>query len=247
MVHVMWQLRKLGHLTGYRLQASDGEIGKLKQIYFDDKHWVVRYFVVQTGNWLLGREVLIVPSVVTKVNEESKCLDVDLTCDQIKNSPPKDAALPVSRHYEKEYYRYYGWEPYWSIDPMLGSAPVILPAEAIETKEPENPHLRSSEEVVSYQIHAQDSEIGHVEDFIVEDPDWVIRYLEIGTRNWLPGKNVLISPAWIQQVDWHKHEVSVKLTAASIQRAPAYDSSKVISREYQVKLFKHYGMQFEEG
>ena len=244
----MWQLRKLGHLTGYRLQAKDGEIGKLKQIYFDDKHWVVRYFVVHTGNWLLGRDVLIAPSVVTAVNEENKRLDVDLTCDQIRNSPPKDDALPVSRHYEQEYYHYYGWEPYWIGDPMLGSAPVIPPsAEAIEPKEPENPHLRSTDKVVSYHIHARDSEFGHVEDFIVEDSSWTIRYLEIDIRNWLPGKKVLISPTWIQHVDWHKHEVTVNLNAESIQKAPAYDSSKVISQEYQVKLFKHYGMQYEEG
>ncbi len=242
----MRQPYKLRDLKGYNLSARDGEIGKLEEIYFDDTHWVVRYFIVRTGNWLLGRRVLIVPTVINGIDDVAKTLSVDLTCEQVENCPLVNTARPVSRHYEQEYYHYYGWEPYWSGDPMFGPAPYLLQPAEEASKEPEHPHLHSSDEVNSYSIHARDGDIGHVEDFILVDLGGVIRYLEVDTRNWLPGKHVLIAPTWIQQVDWLKAEVMVDLTREAIETAPSYDPDKVISREYQLALFEHYGRKFEE-
>jgi len=243
----MRHLRKLADLSGYHLYASDGEIGELKQVYFDDQHWVVRYCVVHTGSWLLGQDVLIVPAVITAVDEENKRLEVSLTREQIKNCPPVDTALPVSRHYEQEYYRYYNWEPYWIGDPLAGAASYNPPPKTgEELKDLEHPHLRSSDEVKGYHIQAQDGEIGHVVDFFLEEPEWTVRYLEIDTNNWLPGKKVSISPAWIQQVDWASEEVTVDLTRNAIQTAPDYDPITITSRDYQLKLYKHYGMKFDQ-
>lgn len=243
----MSQLHKLGNLTGYHLHARDGEIGSLKEIYFDDQYWAVRYFVVHTGNWLLGQDVLILPQAIIAVNEENKQLVVDLTREQIQNCPPVDTTLPVSRHYEKEYYHYYGLEPYWVGDPFV-TPPYYMPPPNVEEKitQPEHPHLRSSDEVIGYHIHAKDGEIGHVEDFILEAPDWVIAYLLINTSNWLLGKHILIAPAWIQQVIWNKEEVTVNLTTELIKTAPPYDASKIIDQDYLVSLFKHYQMQFDQ-
>lgn len=243
----MRQTRKLRSLKGYSLNASDGEIGKLEEIYFDDIRWAVRYFVVHTGGWLLGQNVLIVPSVIKAIDDENKFLEVDLTQAQIKDCPPVNTKMPVSRHYEQEYYRYYGWEPYWTGDPMFGVAPT-LPAPTMEDppKAPKHPRLRSSDEVTHYSIHTRDGDLGHVEDFILEEPGWAIRYLEVDTRNWLPGKHVLIDPTWIDRVDWEKREVAVALKRVAIETAPPYDPAKIISHDYQVALYKHYGMKFEE-
>jgi hypothetical protein len=243
----MQQLRKLDDLKGYRLRASDGEIGKLKQVFFDDQYWKVRYFVVRTGNWLAGQDVLIAPAAVIGVDEQARELEVDMTREQVRNCPPADTKQPVSRHYEMEYHRYFGWDPYWEGDPLFDSMPGMpLPLEDMEAEEPENPHLRSSNEVTGYLIHAADSEFGHVEDFLLDDHSWAIRYLEVDTRNWLPGRKVLIAPAWIKRVDWSKSEVEVNLESDVIKTAPAYDATSVISREYEVKLYKHYGMEFDQ-
>lgn len=243
----MRELRRLAEITGYRLHARDGEIGRLSQVYFDDEHWTVRYFVVRTGSWLLGQEVLVVPSVVTAVDDENRCLQVDLTREQIKNSPPVGTQLPVSRHYEQAYYRYYGWEPYWSGDPLLGPVPPMMPPPAgEEPAPPSNPHLRSSDEVSGYRIHAQDGEIGHVVDFVLEAPGWAVRYLDVDIGSWLAGRRVLLAPAWIDRIDWAGHEVVAKLACGAIRSAPAYDPSKVISRDYELALYKHYGMTFVE-
>lgn len=243
----MPELRKLRSLVGHRLRARDGEVGSLAEVFFDDLRWVVRYFVVKTGGWLTGRRVLIVPTVVRGVDDEAHMLDVDLTREQIEHCPPVATDLPVSRHYEEQYFRYYGWEPYWIGDPMLAPiAPAPVPRGQVP-EEPEHPHLRSSHEVTGYRLRARDGEVGHVEDFILEPGGWAIRYLEVDTRNWLPGKHVLVAPTWLGQIDWAGREVSVQLEREAVKSAPPYDPSRVISRDYQVALYKHYGTSFEDG
>jgi len=236
------QLRNLKELAGHHLNARDGVIGELSEVYFDDHCWTVRYFVVHTGNWLFGKDVLIVPKVIHGLDEENLRLDVGLNRLQIEQAPPIDSKQPVSRHYESEYYRHYGWKPYWDTDSYLGipSLDVVDQEENAPTL-PEHPHLRSSKEVTGYRIHAQDDEIGNVEDIILDDKDWIIRYLVIDTGKWLPGKKVLISPAWIQKIDWTQDAIIVNLDCALIQSAPKYIASKIISPDYELALYKHYG------
>ena len=237
----MRQIRKLKDLAGYHLNALDGVIGELKQVYFDDRHWVVRYLVVHTGNWLLGQDVLIVPEVIQRVDEENQCLDTGLTRLQIEQAPPIDTQQPVSRHYEMQYYRHYGWQPYWGTDSFLSPPLFLTPDEDYLPGLPEHPHLRSSQEVSGYRIHAQDGEIGKIADFLLDDKDWSIRYLVINTGKWLPGKKVLMSPAWILQIDWTTETILVTLSSERIQSAPEYDPSKIISPDYELALYKHYG------
>lgn len=240
------QLRNLHDLRSFKLQAKDGEIGKLREVYFDDKRWVVRYFIVRTGTWLLGSDVLIVPAVVKSIDDEHKNMVVDLSREQIENAPPVDTQKPVSRHYEDKYYSYYGWQPYWDAGAVMGGAPLMpFSRKSDLPEEPENPNLRSSDEVHGYHISTQDDKIGHVEDFILDDKNWAIRYLQIDTRNWLPGKDVLLSPAWIQRISWSKRKIEVRLTRQAIESAPTYDESQIISPEYEKALYEHYGMQAE--
>ena len=168
----MDQFYKLNNLTGYSLNVDDGEIGKVEEVLFDDQCWIVRYFIVSTGSWLMQREVLISPSMITGINEEVKTLDVSLTREQVKNCPPVSTKLPVSRHYEQEYYQYYGKEPYWSGNTMFN--PSIYVSQPIEGKlrDPKDPHLRSSNVVKAYSIRASNGDIGQVEDFILGKEGW---------------------------------------------------------------------------
>ncbi|HKJ04229.1 MAG TPA: PRC-barrel domain-containing protein [Geopsychrobacteraceae bacterium] len=242
----MRQLRNLDKLKGYGLKASDGEIGSLRQVYFSDRSWKIRYLIVRTGKWLFGQEVLIVPSVIQHVDDEHKMIEVRLTLEQIKNSPRVEKQLPVSRHYEQEYYDYYGWEPYWTGDPLFDQTPKLPPKQDRDPpKQPEHPHLRSSDEVVGYHIHAQDGEIGQIKDLIVDDQDWTLRYLKIDTGHWLPGKKILVSTPWIQMIDWSELMVRVDLTCHRIETAPEYDPDKPISRDYELSLYKHYGKKID--
>jgi hypothetical protein len=95
--------------------------------------------------------------------------------------------------------------------------------------------------VSSYSTAATDGEIGIVEDFIVEDDTWAIRYLAIDTHKWWPGKKVMISPQWIASIDWAQAKVNVLLSREGIKQSPTYDSSNLISPEYETQLYRHHG------
>jgi hypothetical protein len=214
-------------LRGYTIRAVDGEIGKVYSFLFDDLEWTIRYLVVDTCDWLPGRKVLLSPMAIDQVDAESESLAVGLTEAQVENSPPLDADAPVSRQIETDLHEHYGWVPYWRTGvPAVGSGPVaaaaVLAAEGADAREEPaaDPHLRSTREVVGYHIEARDGEIGHVDDFLAEEERWIIRHLVVDTGNWLPGKRVLVSPAWIEMVNWAERIVSVDLKRETIEKSP---------------------------
>ncbi len=250
-------LHKASTLKGYKLQSLDGEIGKVKEFYFDDKHWAIRYLVADTGNWLTGRQVLISPYALVTAIEEERHIAINLTTKQIEDSPSLDTDKPVSRQFEAAYYGYYGWPGYWggaymwgaySYPYLAGPYPRIAhgreeSAEATRTEDAWDPHLRSTHDVSGHHIQAADGEIGHVEDFIIDDETWAIRYLVIDTKNWWPGKKVLISPRWIERVSWEDSKVFVNLSREAIKRSPEYTEKSLLTREYEDGLHRHYGHQ----
>ena len=235
---------KLETLKGHALQARDGEIGTLEEIYFDDARWIARYFVAHTGGWFFGRDVLIAPSQLRGLVPHRAQLEVELSREQVEGSPLVGTEKPVSRHYEELFARYYELEPYWTPGsglelPRHPNGPIRIPPR--EECEPERPHLRSSDEVSGYHIHATDGTMGQVADLLVSDGDWRVRFLEVDTRKWWPGRHVLISPAWIERVSWADREVYVKVTREAIKSAPDYDPSREIGPDDEIQLFEHYG------
>jgi len=242
-------LNKVKALTGYKLEGIDGEIGKVKEFYFDDQHWAIRYLVADTGNWLKERQVLISPYALVAVVKEKQHITIDLTKKQIENSPPLDSDKPVSRQFEEFYYGYYGLPMYWGGPFMWGSYPYIVRdrkkwRKSTQTEKTGDPHLRSTHDVSGHHIQAADGEIGHVEDFIIDDEKtWAIRYLIINTRNWWPGKKVLISPQWIERVSWSESKVFVNLSRETIKRSPEYTEESLLTRDYEVGLHRHYNRQ----
>jgi hypothetical protein len=240
------------HLKDFTIQATDGELGTVEDIYFDDETWAIRYLIADTGGWLGGRQVLISPISVVQTDWEAKRLDVALTKHQVEHSPNIDTHQPVSRQHEASYVGYYGYPYYWGGPYLWGEAaypkalatpPAVSKkamAERIQ-RESTDSHLRSAEAVTGYNIEASDGEIGHVDGFIVDDEAWAIRYIEVATRNWWPGKKVLVSPAWIERVSWTDSKVYVGLTRVVIRDGPEYIESKPITREYEHRLHSHYG------
>ena len=241
-------LSKAKTLEGYKLHGIDGEIGKVKEFYFDDRFWTIRYLVVDTGNWLTDRRVLISPYALGEVNKEEKCIAVDLTKKQIEDSPSLDTDKPVSRQFEESYYGYYGWPMYWNGSSAWGDYPYIERS-CEKSKEinlggkPWDYRLRSTDAVNGYHIEASDGEIGHVKDFVVDDKTWTIRYLVIDTVNWWLGKKVLISVKWVESVSWDLMKVFVGLSRSSIKQSPEYTEESLLTREYEIGLHGHYGRQ----
>ena len=201
-------LQSASILYGDAIEATDGDLGSVYSFLFDDKAWTIRYLVVDTGTWLPGRRVLISPAAIGPLQSEAKRLSVNLTQEQVKNSPDIDTDQPVSRQHEMSLHDYYAWPVYWSVT-LSGPGALAIPPELVEAveTEPGDPHLRSTQEVIGYYIRAGDGDIGHVEDFIIDDDNWTIRYMIIDTRNWLPGRKVVVSPEWITEVNWSESKV----------------------------------------
>ncbi|MGQ0749767.1 MAG: PRC-barrel domain-containing protein, partial [Betaproteobacteria bacterium] len=210
-------LQKVHDINGDAIVARDGEIGSVKDVYFDDERWAVRYLVVDTGKWLPGKEVLISPASVTAADADAGTIAVNLTREQVRQAPASEERPPASRLYEEAHARYYGYPYYWYGPYLWG--PVMMPGVPPGTgrlplereykeraqqasRRAEQSHLRSGDELAGYYISAADGEIGHVEDFIVDDKTWAVTDMVVDTRNWLPGRKVTIPPGAIQHVDW---------------------------------------------
>ncbi len=256
-------LRNLKDLHNYAISATDGEIGEVKDFYFDDDAWAVRYFVVETGSWLASRQVLISPIAVHQPDWQARKLPVFITQEQVRRSPDIDTHKPVSRQQEETYLGYYGYANYWGGGGLWGEGLypyAMVPGYAyadLATEERErdaeaglriqrarhrndDPHLRSTQAVTGYHVHATDGEIGHVAGFLVDDRTWAIRYAVIDTSNWWVGHKVLIAPLWIQGVHWSDRTLAVDLSREAIQSAPAYDAGAEWTQEQDRLLFQHY-------
>lgn len=243
-------LYRMEKLIGLSIGASDGELGKIKDIYFDDQRWAVRYLVVETGSWLNERKVLISPHAVERIAWKEGIVHVRLTQQQVKGSPPIDTHKPVSRQHELEYFDYYGYPDYLSGPLLWGMTPYpVMPSGdgtpynkglAARADAKGDPHLRSVSEVSGYQLQATDDSIGHLEDFMIDNGSWAIRYVVVDTANWWLGKHVVIPVQWITKLDWDGRSVSVDITRDAVQQAPEYDPAIQFSREYETLLYGHY-------
>lgn len=247
-------LRKAKELEQFELRARDGRIGQVGDFFFDDQHWTVRYLVVDTGAPLASREVLISPVAVSRVDWQAQVLPLNLTQDQVRQSPRIDTEQPVSREHEAALLQYYNLPVYWGVSgfPEMGipmpTTPFLPPSALLTPGEKgdaplavhEDHHLRSVQAVTDYFIEARDGTIGHVDDFLIEDREWNIRYLVVETRNWWPGKKVLIAPQWISRVGWDDTKVHVALTRAAIKSSPAYDPAAPLTPDYAGLLDAHY-------
>lgn len=239
--------RVASQLIGYSIGAKDGDIGSVEDFLFDDKLWTVRYLVADTAKWLPGRRVVLSPIALGRVERDEKRLTVSLTREQVENSPDIDSRN-ITRANETSYYDYYGWPYYWVGGDVwgTGTAPGSLVAQQkmeMAVREQENDtHLRSVGDVTGYYIEATDGDIGHVEDFIIDDDTWEIRYMVVDTKNWWPGKKVLASPEWIERVSWSDSRVYVDLSREAIKSGPEFDADH-LNRDYEERLYKHYNRQ----
>ena len=238
-------LRIVKELYGYSIRTINGDIGEVHDFYFDDRFWTIRYLVVDTSKWLPGRKVLIPPVALGEPDWKKRVFPVSLTRDQVKSSPDFDTNKPLSRQHEENLHIYYSWPFYWDYEAVASVGP-MMSAHAERKKIAaerggEDLHLRSTREVIDYRIHAIDDEVGHVQDFVVEDESWIIRYMVVDTRKWLPGKKVLVFRECIERISWADSEVYVDLSREEIKNSPEFDPRQPVNREYEERLYDFYG------
>ena len=247
-------VRRATKLFGFTLHATDGEIGKVQDLYFDDQDWHIRYLVTDVGSWLFGRFVLIAPTVAHDPDWDTHELPVQLTKEQVAHSPDIDLAKPVSRQHELELSQYYGWPMYWAGSPPLigaiggmeaGAWPAMSLAEqqsaeadaAAPDDESDDPHLRSIREVIAYIIRASDEDIGQVEDFLIDETDWSLCALLVNTSHWLRGKQRIIPLSALDKISWPNATVYVRQTSAQIEAFPEYDPDLPLAAADVARLY----------
>lgn len=223
--------QKIKQLYGKKLSAADGIIGHVRDFYFDDGTWMIRYLVADTGSWLPKRQVLLSPNAFGnnsfgRSDTIGDLLVVNLTRKQIEDSPSIETHHPVSRQYEEKYYQYYGWPTYWQDGGMSGATgfppidpiPVPEPMRQNQSHRQEDLHLRSTKAITGYHIQASDGPIGYVSDFTVDGRNWAIREVVVQTGHWYSRKEILVLPENIERISYDDSTVFINLTTEDLRQ-----------------------------
>jgi uncharacterized protein YrrD len=252
-------LRRLKEMLGADVVATDGSIGTLHDVLMDDETWTIRYFAVDTGMWL-GRVVVISPISIDLPDWQERRIPLRLTRAEIEGSPDLLSRPRFTRDEEREFAAYHGYPYYWggpdlwgwagrpgalSTSPPPGYMPPPASPEAAATAgaaDTMTTSIFSGKEIRGYHIHALDGEIGHVDDFIIDEETWSVRYLQIDTSNWIGGKTVLLGARWIQRIDPADGKIHVEVKRERIENSPEFDPDTAIDRAFEGRLHEHYGM-----
>jgi len=237
-------LINLNQLTACQIEANDGTLGHVKDVYFDDKHWVVRFLKVDTHAWMpLSQKVLLSPISVLNVNHQQETIRVGMTKEMIKECPKPEAHQPVSREFEKKYFDYFGYQYYWAgaslwadyaqPSALIERDLVVQVREKTPPKKNEDNHLRSAQEIKHYDVIEVDAKKGQVIDFIFDSIDWSVKYLVLDTCSWLPtGKKVLITPGLIDKMRWSSGTVNCRLSFDELENCPEFVPDKLNDDNY---------------
>ena len=178
-------LRSVKGLRGQPILAADGAIGFLVDVYFDDRNWQVRYFVLDTGRPMPRRQVLVAPACVVPADGDAR-IHVRLTREQVEKCPELDDDKPVYLQHD------------------MG---------AVTARG--DPHLRSAEVVMGFAVYGPPGRAGHLKDILIDSRDWTVTSFVVDTGIWLPGKRSLVSPADIDGLDWIERAVELRSAQAS--------------------------------
>lgn len=247
-------LRSILSLRNFSIKATDGEIGKVKDFYFDDQTWKLRYLVVETGNWLLGRKVLISTAALHAPEWDSHTFPVDLTKDQVKHSPDIDTERPVTMEQEADLNNHYLWP--WDgagvgflTTGMVGGvvAPDIPFEERIsremhksDPKDVSARHLRSFRHLDDFRVRTADDDIGELHDFLLDDKDWNIPYMVIEAGNWYSGDKLLAPTKFVDRVEWASRAIAYLKPVSSMKNTPVFDYAQLDNEELMKRFENSY-------
>lgn len=241
-------LRSLQDLKQYKVGAIDGDIGSVSDFFFDEEHWTVRYLVVDTGGFWGGpNRVLVSPISIREADWATRKLHLALTQDKVKNSPVLPIDAPLSTQYEQNYYQYYDWPYYWGYTGIWGDWATPQPLSEKKWQDSSGkdildvPHLRNIDSLSKFVIRGTDDEIGHFQDFIVDDSTWSIRYIVINTRSWWSGNSVILLTDWISGIDDKDGRIEVDLPREVIKNSPVWQPDQPVNLDFETRLADYYG------
>ena len=208
-------LRSSTELIRYDVEAADGRAGTVRDFYFDDRTWTIRYIAVETNGLLNSDRVLITPQSVRELKFPDESFVLGLKLSEVETSCGTDM---LSQSWGQN-----------------GTAGTGTPAKVGETP------LRSIATISHFSISGSDAPLGYLNGLLIETTTWSIRYLIIDTGRQLPGKLVLLSPRSVTSIDWEQKIVRFDLTSDAVKNSPRYDVDAQLNREYEAFLHDYYG------
>jgi hypothetical protein len=207
-------LHELKALSGSSVEATDGEIGRVRNFLFDDQSWRVRYVVVDVGNWLKRHDVVLPVAALDRPDWTNRTCHAHLNKEQVRDSPLVDAEMPVSRQQEIAMHDYFGPLASW-VDSEFGMPPIPTrmkyPLHTAEVL-----HLRSASHMLDYHVWASDGDFGVLEGFVMDEAIWHLGYLDVKSGGWLQNRSVLVPTSWVESVSWADFRVHLHHTKAGI-------------------------------
>jgi hypothetical protein len=207
-------LRSLRH---YLVHGTDGDVGRVRDVYFYERRWRARYLIVDIRHWLRDRRVLLAADAVRMLDHVRRQVVVALTRTQVEQSPPTQTAVPVALQHDVDLYAYFGFPYSWT--------GAVLRGDPLSGFEHDDPHLCSAEAMVGYGVRGQDGEVGHVEDFLVDVRSWAIRDVVVRSKRW-PAHRLLISPFLITRASWERRELDVDQPRDAIARGSSFEMTR---------------------
>jgi len=235
-------LGSVKRLTGYKIAGDDGDIGRIRDFYFDDDTWTVRYVVADTGKWIPDRGVVISPDKIGQPDHNRQALPVTLSRKRIEQGPIIPQGLPISRSDESKLSKHFGWISYWPNAKEKPPSAVPIPVKSGNGNgcETDGFQLRSAHGMIGYALEARDGQVGSVADLLMETADWGVCYIVVDVQNWMEGEQLLLAPHWLNSVCWKTGQCRVGASRCQVENSPRHESSVRICREYEICLCEYY-------
>lgn len=230
-------------MQGTHIKALDGEIGKLKDVYFDDKSWTVQYFVVELGSWFSGKDVLVPPAIIAPF--DGTVLNVQLTKDELQACPHADSAIPVSL--QQRYNNRSIFNMVYTSGSFMSGGPMLVPpiSDNVKNVSGGNPHLRSCKSVSTYELVAHDGGVGSIQDILFDDSFWLIRFIVAKVNCNGECQEKLYGPQIIEDIEWSLAVVKIAGTRNQALNKPSFDASRHLDTSYEVLVEGIYNFKNE--
>ena len=233
--------QSIDDLRGFAIHATDGDIGRVRDLYFDDHRWTVRYIVVDVRHWLPGRRILLSPGSVRDVDWAHREIIVTQSRGQVGTSPGVDTDQPLGRERIALLRECYTLPYSWAVGGFFSVSAPGAPRARGARRRPGDPHLRSTRALGGYGVRGVDGDVGHVDGFLVDDGSWALPYVVVNTLHWWRPGRVHVPTEWIAWMSWIELAVHLDLPVERIASAPDYDPAQPVTDTDELRVSAHYG------
>lgn len=241
--------RSLKELLGYSIKATDGHHGDINDFLFDGNNWIINYIHADLGTIFKDKKVIIPRMFWKNPSWINQNFEVSLSIKDIENGPLIDEYLPVSKQYEKELLKHFDLQSHimrFQSQSVLQTAGNIHLENAFTKSVSEDYEnkgsLRSFREVCNYSIRTKDGFKGKLNDLIIDDSNWEVKYIIIDLNGSIPwSRKVLINVNWIERISYPKKSIKINLNSDSLLNSKDFNPNELVNTKKVTKRFDYLG------